>query len=124
MRRRHTQSKTRDPRTSETPVSAPTQLRAEGRVEPLGIASMAPEFAWAVPTGSVQDSFQLEVATDPAFATATVWRSCSVASGKPFGAVYRGETLITRTRYWWRVRTGSNGTWSEWSVPSWFETGL
>lgn len=105
-------------------VAAPTHLRADGRVEPLGIGSTAPEFAWAVSPDTVQDYFQLEVAPDSAFETVLMWRSDTVADSKPFGVTYRGDALSSRTRYWWRVRTGSDGVWSEWSAPSWFETGL
>jgi alpha-L-rhamnosidase len=99
---------------------APTRLRTNDRDQPLGVGDSAPEFSWRV-DGFDQISYEIEVTTESA---ETVWTSGVVAEGSPFGARYAGPALASATRYIWRVRAGDESTMSEWSSPTWFETGL
>jgi alpha-L-rhamnosidase len=72
-----------------------------------------------------QDAYEIEVASAPTFADADVaWRSGIVSDSRPFGARYAGPALTTRSRYWWRVRVIVGENASEWSAPTWFETGI
>ncbi len=44
--------------------------------------------------------------------------------GRPWGVVYGGDPLRSRTGFFWRVRVFDRGSASEWSEPSSFETGV
>ena len=75
----------------------------------------------------MQSGYRVIVATRPellAAGRADVWDSRDVRSSEPW-ATYAGPALRPRTRYYWSVRTTANaGLASEWSAPTWFETGL
>ncbi|NQX10344.1 family 78 glycoside hydrolase catalytic domain [Microbacteriaceae bacterium VKM Ac-2855] len=104
-------------------TSSVSALTVDDRSEPLGIDSSAPRFAWKVSTR--QDRYEIEVSLDADFSeSAITWRSEWKEDSRPFGHAYEGPPLASTTRYWWRVRTDSGGTLSEWSPPSFFETGL
>lgn len=98
--------------------SQPQQLTCNSRVNPRGIDSVKPEFAWI--TSLVQDAYEIEISTKGN----RIWESGVVQSSKPYGACYGGPKLSSATVYTWRVRVYGSGEVSEWSEHSTFETGL
>ncbi len=108
-------------------------LRTNALVTPLSLLGGAsPRFSWRLTTTAaevLQTAYEVEVALAP-FATVpsgSVWSSGRVESDLPYGATYAGPSLASRTRYHWRVRVwvtvAGKATESDWSEPSWFETG-
>jgi len=111
-----------------SPDASPHDLRTERRPTPLGVAPDEPRFGWRVPDGaSDQTAYRLRVGTDPAALPdrGDVWESGVVAAGGSVTVPYAGPSLAPRTRYHWTVRVrDGDGEWSDWSEPTWFETGV
>ncbi|MGW2052448.1 alpha-L-rhamnosidase [Streptomyces sp. NPDC001840] len=96
---------------------------------PLGFDTPRPRLSWPLASdrpGHTQSAYQLRVATDPRrLATPDVWDSGRITSGESVLVPYAGPPLKSRTRYHWSVRVwDTEGRASEWSEPSWWETGL
>lgn len=103
-------------------------LRCEYRQNPLGIGTARPRLGWKLAPGRRglrQVAYQLQVACeDPTFAS-PCWDTGRVESDQSVHIEYDGPSLISRTRYWWRVRVwDQDGNDSGWSEPAWWETGL
>ena len=112
-------------------VSAQTveNLRTEYLENPLGMDVARPRFSWEMNSparGSRQTAYQVLV-TDKeenlARNTGDVWNSGVVKSDQSTWIEYKGKTLESRKRYYWKVRV-----WNEKnkviSQQAWFETGL
>ncbi len=116
------------------PVAAPlgvTDLRTEYLSEPLGMDVLRPRLSWRLVSTSrntLQTAYQIAVSTDSAklrTGGSLVWSSGRVASNASVFVEYGGPALQSATRYYWRVRVwDAAGHASEWSAPSWWETGL
>ncbi|MEU8240968.1 family 78 glycoside hydrolase catalytic domain [Actinoplanes missouriensis] len=107
-------------------MPAPFELTVNARQAPLGLDTAAPEFGWKVPGTATQRAYELEVATDASFDAATrVWSSGLVEAERPFGIVYAGKPLTSRTQYHWRVRVHQDGDSSvtDWAAAT-FETAI
>ncbi|MFF5262734.1 family 78 glycoside hydrolase catalytic domain [Actinomadura viridis] len=99
---------------------------------PLGIDDPRPRLSWRLgATGpdlrnQAQSAYEIHVATSPErLASGDVWDSGKVASGQSVLVSYGGPALKPRTRYHWTVRVwDAAGRPSEWSRPTWWETGL
>ncbi|MEV6110787.1 alpha-L-rhamnosidase [Streptomyces sp. NPDC051940] len=96
---------------------------------PLGLDTERPRLSWPIETdapGVVQSAYQVRVATGPErLADPDVWDSGRVASRDSVLVPYAGPALAPRTRYWWTVRVWSeSGDVSDFSAPSWWETGV
>jgi uncharacterized lipoprotein YddW (UPF0748 family) len=63
--------------------------------------------------------YQLQVGTDPAFATGLIWNETALADTFRLVKGFQGQTL-----YYWRVRAMSGGGLSSWSAASNFRTGF
>ncbi|WP_194894005.1 alpha-L-rhamnosidase [Catenulispora pinisilvae] len=112
--------------TSKWAVAGPTVEYASC---PLGLDVARPRFTWplvAQEPGRVQTAYQVRVATDAdRLSSADVWDSGRVRSSESVLVPYDGPALAPRTRYHWSVRAWDNeGQASEWSAPTWWETGL
>ena len=107
--------------------ATPVDLRTDTRVDPAGIGSTRPEFAWHLPPGSeAQVAFTVQVSpADGGLGDELTWDSGRVESGEPFGVEYAGSPLESGCSYRWRVRvwTGSGDEPGPWSEAR-FETGL
>ncbi|MFF4015380.1 alpha-L-rhamnosidase [Streptomyces sp. NPDC001843] len=97
--------------------------------QPLGIDVQHPRLSWPLASdkaGMRQSAYQVRVATTASrLPHPDVWDSGKVTSGESVLVPYRGPGLKPRTRYHWSVRVwDTHGRVSDWSAPSWWETGL
>jgi len=104
-------------------------LQTNGRTNPLGIPGDAPSLSWhaeSTARGVAQTAYQVRVASAADnLASPDVWDSGQVDSDRQVDVPYAGPALTSQTRYYWQVRTWDGGDApSEWSAPSFFETGL
>jgi hypothetical protein len=111
------------------PAVSLDHLQANGRTNPLGIPGDAPSLSWhaeSAARGVAQTAYQVRVASSAdALASPDVWDSGQVDSDRQVDVPYGGPALTSQTRYYWQVRTwDGTGTPSDWSAPSFFETGL
>ncbi|RDG35142.1 alpha-L-rhamnosidase [Streptomyces corynorhini] len=107
-------------------VTSPT---VEYVSRPLGLDTPRPRMSWPVVSahpGQTQSAYRIRVATDPGrLGKPDVWDSGKVVSPDSTLVPYGGPALTSRTRYHWSVRVwGADGEVSDWSAPSWWETGL
>lgn len=91
------------------PVS---QLRCEGRDEPLGIDVAKPRLSWKLESGK-QTAYQIVVDG--------LWDSGRVESDQSVAIEYGGKPLQSSQRISWKVRVWPDG---EWSQPSSWTMGL
>ncbi len=106
-----------------------TETKVDNRVNPLGIDSKTPTFAWKLGSSEkaqVQSAYQIIVDTVPEVNSATpMWDSGKVISDNSTEVVYEGTVLQSATRYYYKVRVwDGNGNVSEYSDIAWFETAL
>ncbi|MBQ1541528.1 MAG: family 78 glycoside hydrolase catalytic domain [Caulobacteraceae bacterium] len=108
-------------------VAPPSDLTVEYAREPLGLDVARPRLAWLT-TMARQTAYQVRVAATPdglKDGGVALWDSGKVVSSGGRQAPYAGPAQVSRTRYWWSVRTwDGQGKASAWSAPSWWETGL
>jgi alpha-L-rhamnosidase len=103
------------------------QQTVNGRANPLGIGTDDISFSWAItaaPRGVVQSAYQIRVGTKER--GDDVWDSGRVASDRQVDITLAAALrLLPATRYYWQVKIwNGEGTASNWSSASWFETGL
>ena len=111
-----------------TALPAAVHLRTERQVEPIGLDEPRSRLSWRVELAhpaTRQASFSVEVAHDPAFASAAVvWTRADIASADP-AIVYDGPVPASRERRFWRVRIADDrGAEGPWSAPASWEMGL
>jgi alpha-L-rhamnosidase len=115
------------------PVGDPhvTRLRAEYRVDPLGIDVARPRLDWILqsPTrGQRQTAYQILVSASRAAldaGTGDLWDTGKVVSDQSNQLEYAGKALGARQRAWWKVRVWDKDDLpSAWSDPAWWEMGL
>lgn len=109
---------------TDTGTQAPTRLRTEHFIDPLGIDVRKPRFSWIMVDprrGAVQSAYRLEVSANGE----VVWDTGKVAGDRSVLIDYAGPVLQPRTVYQWKVRVwDGNGRESPWSEVATFETGL
>ena len=113
------------------PLTEAVDLRCNYQVEPLGIDQMQPQFSWRLESdsrGCMQKAYQVLVATSPeklANGEADMWDSGKKPASASTGIIYKGKTLSSRARYWWKVRVWTeDDVVTDWSAPASFEMGL
>lgn len=108
-------------------ASPVTNMRTDGRREPLGLGSAQPEFSWQLSPGAATPlAWEIEVCAGERFSLETnSWSSGKVAGSTPFGMRYEGSPLASATTYQWRLRLWADDTEtpSEWQTST-FETGI
>ena len=112
-------------------LGAPTNLRCEYLVDPLGIDATAPRLSWEMVDprrGAVQTAYRILVADDPDKLRAddgNLWDTGKVDSDQSIHIVYAGKPLRARMRGWWKVRVWDrDGEPSPWSAPARWSMGL
>jgi alpha-L-rhamnosidase len=107
-----------------------TDLRTEYLATPFGTDVSRPRLSWRLAStrrNTVQTAYEVAVSTDSMGLLAgrsLLWSSGRVPSDLSVFANYGGPALRSATRYFWRVRVWDAGGASDWSAPSWWETGL
>ena len=108
-----------------------TNLRAEYKVNPLGIDTRKPRLSWQMQStarGIRQSAYQIRVARNEADLRAgsnLLWDSGRVNSDESIHRVYEGPPLESAHRYYWQVRVwDARGKATDWSEPAYWETGL
>lgn len=122
---------------SSSPVHAdglaPTRLRCEYRVNPLGVDSLQPRLSWilqAAPQarGVRQTAYHLLVASSPARLAeghGDVWDSGAVASRETSQITCAGKPLHSGQQLWWKVQIRDQaGKTSAWSTPGSWTMGI
>lgn len=115
--------------TRGTPPSAPTDLRVDEAVDPVGVRAR-PSFGWHAhdpDPGERQTGYQILVASTRAALDAGVgdrWDSGQVASDRVSWVTFAGAALPPGARSFWKVRTWDlAGNAGRWSAPASFVTG-
>lgn len=116
------------------PSFQPVDLRCEYLRDPIGIDIAKPRLSWKLQAidanarGLEQSAYQILVAGSQMNLSQNIgdlWDSGEVPSNQTTQISYGGETLTSRLRCFWKVRScDQNGEWSEWSAPSRWSMGL
>jgi len=106
-------------------------LTCEQLTNPLCIDVRQPLLSWTIEStenGALQSAYEIIVSdqkTDIDRNTGTSWSTGKVSSGETVFITYEGAQLKPFTRYYWKVRVyDGQGTPSDWSRTSWFETAM
>ncbi|MGZ3819473.1 MAG: family 78 glycoside hydrolase catalytic domain [Mucilaginibacter sp.] len=102
-------------------------LLCENRANPLGLDVSHPRLSWkliAGKRGEMQTAYRVEVSESPNF-SGNVWDSGRVHSDSSVFIAYKGKSLQSGKKYFWRVRVWDNsGNSSAWSPSAWWQTAL
>lgn len=111
--------------------ATPIHLRCEYRENPLGIDARVPHLSWqsdSTERNWKQSAYQVLVASSLEALRAgqgDVWDSGKIASDESVDIPYKGPSLESRKRYYWKVRVwDASGTASESIEDAWWEMGL
>jgi len=108
--------------------SAPTGLRCEYLVAPMGVDVPQPRLSWVLEhpqRGQAQSAYQVWVSLTPGVPAGDQWDSGRVNSAQTAHVVYAGKPLASGRTYYWKVRWwDAGGAASPWSAVTRFDTGL
>ena len=108
----------------------PADLKCEYLDEPVGMDREHPRFSWIIKSEMndiLQSAFEIMVSKgDSGFADPNiVWYTGKVTSPLSVNVRYEGNTLVSQSDYFWRVRNWDDkGRGSPWSKPARFHTGF
>jgi len=112
-------------------AATPVHLRCEYLENPLGIDAASPHLSWQSDSAErnwQQAAYQVLVSSSDEIlrsGKADVWDSGKIVSAESVGVVYRGPTLESRKRYYWKIRVwDAAGQVSESTEGAWWEMGL
>ena len=106
----------RTPPASGDSRGRPTRLRVEHLDRPLGIDVPRPRLSWLLPAGATRQLARR--------IRAGAWDSGRVEASGSLLIPYQGPQPAARERIPWQVKVWTDLGESEWSEPSWWETGL
>ncbi len=106
-------------------------LTCEYAVNPIGIDVAVPRFSWVLEStrrAQAQSAYQILIASSEVKLEADTgdkWDTGKVNSDRSVNVDYRGETLASGEKCYWKVRVwDQQGQPSTWSQPASFEMGL
>lgn len=102
-------------------------LRCDYLSNTIGIGDRHPEFSWKIKSDRMnvlQIKYRIQTASNDNFAN-IIWDSGIVCSDQSAHVYYSGPDIESRKRYYFRVMIEDNtGDRTDWSAPSFFETGI
>ncbi len=108
-----------------------SSLRCEYLANPLGIDVTSPRLSWKLVSdgeGVSQSAFRILVASSPDLLEKNegdLWDTEKIVSGQSIQIEYKGETLSSRQRCYWKAMVwDQNGKTSAWSEIFWWEMAL
>ena len=106
-------------------------LRVEYMVNPIGVDATSPRLSWVIKSakrGDLQQSFQIIVSsTTENLATdkGDLWNTGKMVSDQSVQVTYRGKSLQSGTKYFWKVRIWDvDSKPSAWSKTAFWSMGL
>jgi len=109
----------------------PVDLKCESLSEPLGVDTAKPRFSWLPVSphrGEAQTGYAILISSARELCERDIgdlWDSSLVEDERAFQVEYKGEPLLSCTRYFWRVRwRDRSGALSPWSETASFATGF
>ena len=117
-------------RRASMPLVSVDDLRVENLSAPMGIDVMYPRFSWKIVSseqGVMQQSYHILVASTPeklAEDKGDLWDSQVVLSDSSLWVGYKGKTLKSNQRAWWKVKVNTTVGETAWSKPSTWSMGL
>lgn len=113
-----------------TPLK-PASLSCEYIINPLGINTAQPRFAWTCISkekNKMQSAYELIVSDNLKDINAhngNMLSTGKVMSTRTTGVEYAGKPIKSFTKYYWSIKLyDENGVASSWSLPAWFETAM
>lgn len=117
-------------RRASMPLVSVDDLRVENLSAPMGIDVMYPRFSWKIVSseqGVMQQSYHILVASTPeklAEDKGDLWDTQVVLSDSSLWVGYKGKTLKSNQRAWWKVKVNTTVGETAWSKPSTWSMGL
>jgi len=105
-------------------------LRCEYARNPINIDIQSPQFSWRIESanrGTLQSAYQIIVTDSPGDSCleSNIWDTGKIHSSRSAGIVYGGPKLVSRKRYYWKVRIwDSNNQPAVSEEAAYFETAL
>lgn len=104
------------------------ELRCEYIKDPIGIDIKIPRLSWQIQSARknvLQSAYQIQVCMEDDSFAELLWDSGRVQSDQSIHAEYRGPSLKSRKRYYYRVRVwDQKGNQSDWSSKAFWEMGI
>ncbi|HEY5585078.1 MAG TPA: family 78 glycoside hydrolase catalytic domain [Ruminiclostridium sp.] len=104
------------------------KIRCEYKENPIGIDVLYPRISWQLKSdvrSTVQSAYRLQVSKDENFVSNVVWDTEKVESEQSIHLEYKGITLESKERYYYRVQAWDNkGNTSDWSETCFWEMGI
>lgn len=107
------------------------QLNCEYADNPIGLDIQSPRLSWKIESskrGVLQATYEIIISNsmeELSRNNGNIWTSGKINTSISTGIKYDGPELISRQRYYWKVRVRStDNIQSEWSEPAFFEMGL
>ena len=106
-------------------------LRVEYMVNPIGVDATSPRLSWVIKSdqrGDLQQNFQIIVSSTTENLAADkgdLWNTGKMVSDQSVQVTYRGKSLQSGTKYFWKVRIWDvDGKPSAWSKTAFWSMGL
>ena len=107
------------------------QLKCNFKTNPLGVETANPSFSWQLKSDArnqMQTAYRILVSdTEGGLAKneGTIWDSGKQLSDKSIQVEYKGKTLKSAQKYYWKVRVwDAKGKASDWSSTAFWQMGL
>ncbi|HEY5586229.1 MAG TPA: family 78 glycoside hydrolase catalytic domain [Ruminiclostridium sp.] len=95
-------------------IDIPINLQCEYKLEPMGIDTQSPRLTWGITAekrNQVQTAYQILISASLEKLSQNIgdtWDTGKLISGETVNIIYKGKTLLMRTKYYWKVRAWDN----------------